>query len=87
MVLVLFIMYERSKGEDGFWHPYFESAQEIDLPAIWEDEDVAQIADSELISRIRYFRGTLNDEWEQLQGIIGKWTPKYFDPDREVPVH
>jgi len=57
MVLVLFLMYERMKGEDGFWHPYFVSIQEIDLPAIWEDQDVAQIADSELVSRIRYFRG------------------------------
>ena len=41
MVLVLFLMYEKMKGEDGFWHTYFESAQEVDLPAIWEDSEVA----------------------------------------------
>ena len=40
-VLVLYLMYERLKGENGFWHTYFESAQEIDLPAIWEDSEVA----------------------------------------------
>ena len=26
LVMVLFLMYERSKGEASFWHPYFGAA-------------------------------------------------------------
>jgi hypothetical protein len=24
MILILFLIYERIKGEESFWHPYFE---------------------------------------------------------------
>ena len=41
-------MYERSKGKDSLWHDYFEVVQLIDLPAVWEDEEIKKIADTEL---------------------------------------
>ena len=47
-VLVIFIMYERSKGKDSFWHDYFECVQLIDLPAVWENEEISKLADTEL---------------------------------------
>jgi hypothetical protein len=36
-VMVLFIMYEKSKGSSSFWHPYFEVCGVYDIPAQWED--------------------------------------------------
>ena len=40
LTLVLFVIWERTKGEEGFWHAYFECAQDADLPAVWEDHEV-----------------------------------------------
>ena len=40
LTLVLFLIWERVKGEDSFWHTYFECAQDADLPAVWEDQEV-----------------------------------------------
>ena len=37
-ILTVFVMHERAKGKDSFWHPYFEVVQLIDQPATWPDE-------------------------------------------------
>ena len=43
-VMVLFLMYERPKGEESFWHPYFEVCEVDHLPAFWPDEELNTIA-------------------------------------------
>ena len=38
MTLVLYLMYERSKGTDSFYHPYFEVCELVESPALWPQE-------------------------------------------------
>lgn len=70
MTLILFIIYERSKGTESFWHPYFEVVELVDLPGIWSDKKINQIMDPELVSEITYFKEKLGLEWETIKAII-----------------
>lgn len=40
--LIAFIMYERLKGENSFWAPYWNIVNPSDLPAFWSDEDILE---------------------------------------------
>ena len=44
-ILIVYVMYEKAKGKDSFYHPYFEIMQLVDLPISWEDERLDQIYD------------------------------------------
>ena len=83
-VLVVFLMYERSKGPESFWHPYFETVQLVDLPALWEDEDIEKLQDPELVENIKYFKERLGLDWESLKSIIQVYTPQYFSEEKQV---
>ena len=40
--LIVFIMYEKLKGQDSFWAPYFNIVNPSDLPAFWSDEEILE---------------------------------------------
>ena len=45
--LRLYLMHERNKGAESFWHEWFELAQLVDLPYTWEGSVIDQLADTE----------------------------------------
>jgi hypothetical protein len=38
--ILLFVLYEKQKGEESFWHYFFETCQLVYLPATWDDEKI-----------------------------------------------
>lgn len=66
MILAIFLIYERCKGEDSFWHPYFETVQLVSLPAEWSDEKIERLVDTDLKANIKFFKKELAREWEIL---------------------
>lgn len=86
-VLRLFVMYERNKGAESFWHEWFEIAQLVDLPYTWDDSKIEQIADVELQSRLRFDKALMEKDWASLQGVIKLYTPKLFGENQDgVPM-
>ena len=45
MKLIFFLMHEMGKGENSFWHYYFEAAELPDLLANWESTDLDELHD------------------------------------------
>jgi hypothetical protein len=45
LVLIIFLFYEMLKGEDSFWHPYFQIINVSDLPMLWTDEEIDELQD------------------------------------------
>lgn len=43
LVLIIFMFHEMLKGEDSFWHPYFEIINISDLPMLWTDEEIDEL--------------------------------------------
>jgi hypothetical protein len=37
-----YLFYEMLKGENSFWHPYFEVISWTDLPMLWREEELAE---------------------------------------------
>ena len=38
--LIVYVYYELLKGEQSFYHPYFEVISDTDLPMTWSDEEL-----------------------------------------------
>ena len=49
LVLTVFAMYEKKKGDQSRWGPWFKVMPPTDLPAFWSDEEVKAIEDPEVL--------------------------------------
>jgi hypothetical protein len=81
-VLVLFLMFERAKGEVGFWHPYFEVASINDMPLFWKEEVMETFNDKELVNSSKKFKEIVDKEWETLSSIIEAYSAEVFGEDK-----
>ena len=45
MILIVFIMYEKLKGEDSFYHPYFAIVDDDMIPTCYWPETVLERSD------------------------------------------
>lgn len=88
-ILVVFLMRERAKGTDSFWHPYFEVVQLIDQAATWPDEQIEKLVDPELIHDIKAYKADLQDNWEAIKGILKLYAEDAFNMknDEGVPIY
>ena len=59
----------------------------MELPAHWEDEEIASVADVELRSSLVAFKKSTEELWESLSAVIKLNTPAFFSPDLDPPVH
>ncbi len=46
--LLLFMMFERQKGDKSFWFPYFNAVDPGMIPCFWGDKYINKIDDQEL---------------------------------------
>jgi len=84
MTLVFFLIFERCKGEESLWHPYFEVLDLNGIPPMWADDDLSKFTDKELIASVKYFKGELDKEWEILKAIIKVYTPDLFPEEKKA---
>lgn len=42
-IMALYIVYEKLKGKDSFYHPYFEILPEPDVLENWSDDELAEL--------------------------------------------
>lgn len=45
LVLATYVFYELLKGEDSFWHPYFEIINFSDIPMLWQEHEIEELQD------------------------------------------
>ena len=57
-------MYEKLKGEDSFWAPYFAIAEPSDLPYKWSDSEIEGLEDKALQEEILAYRNEVGEEWK-----------------------
>jgi hypothetical protein len=51
-LLILFLIHERCKGKESFWHPYLDTIQKIDTPIEWDQDHLDFIEDTQLRAEI-----------------------------------
>ena len=69
-IQIIFIMYERTKGKDSLWHPYFDLQPIVDTPLEWGPEDLAFIEDPSLVKEIEDCKTIIEFDWKNFARII-----------------
>lgn len=81
LVLIVFIMWELCKGEQSFWHHYFECAGWADLPYKWTDEELKEMEDDLLEYEIKEYREEVEEEWTETKKVLDLY-PEHFPPEK-----
>jgi hypothetical protein len=73
----VFVLFERCKGEQSFWHPYFEAVDCGVLPALWSPETWALVDEPELRRSLAASRDSIESEWETIKKLQTAY-PHFF---------
>ena len=76
--LIFFITVEIGKGQKSFWYPYFQIAQESDLPCFWDDADINMLEDELLKAEIKEYKEEYDSEYQALYEIASMY-PQLID--------
>lgn len=82
--LIFFMLFELTKKERSMWYPYFQIAQESDLPAFWTTEELSFLEDELLKAEIIEYKEEYEAEYQCLYEIASMY-PEYFDMKEFTP--
>jgi hypothetical protein len=54
LILVVYLMYERSKGANSFWHAYFDAVNPGVYTSLWSDSVIDLADDPELKLNLKH---------------------------------
>lgn len=77
ILLIFFVTHELIKGEKSFWYPYFEIAEDADLPMLWPKKDLSLIEDMALRAAITEQKEDLEEEYEETVDFLREFCPEY----------
>ena len=81
MILVVFLIYEKLKGEESFFHPYIDMVEAETLAAYWP-EDIIEKSDLQFFKwNLKDAKERSDDDWEKLKNFFEIY-PDSFDPER-----
>jgi len=66
--LYLFLIYERLKGEESFWHPYFETVAGLDLLMFWDDLEILEDPELKLSTQVMHMK--YESAWESFYEVL-----------------
>jgi hypothetical protein len=74
---VVFLIYERLKGELSFWHPYFEVVHVDEMTCHWDSEVLKKCDCPEMSMKLRYDAFKLDEDFEEIQKVVDLY-PQFF---------
>ena len=81
MILIVYLIYERLKGEESFFHPYLDMVDAETPTPYWPDE-VIEKSDLQFFKwSLKEAKERLDSDWEKLNNFFSIY-PDYFDPER-----
>ena len=76
---MVYVIYERLKGEESFYRPYFDTVELLTPTCYWSDE-LLQVSDlQEFYHGVRSVRLKCDEEWASLKAFFDSY-PEHFDP-------
>ena len=78
LTLILFVMYEQSKGQDSFWYPYFQAVDPGALACYWDNLSI--LDDPHLIDELTEYRNNTESDWDMISKLLKLYSGQCFDP-------
>jgi hypothetical protein len=75
--LALFVMYERNKGKQSFWHPFFDVIDSSYTQLEWKKPEIKLCQDEYQLKSVWEFRRGMEETWETFKGALKEF-PKLF---------
>lgn len=69
-ILLVFLVYEKSKNSSSKWHTYFEALGDLELLCDWSESDFQQLQDPLLVYHTREFAEKINKKFEELKEVF-----------------
>ena len=66
----MFLLHEQSKGTESFWHPYISVMNTADLVANWQQDEMSQFMDTELMMNCILYKSEIEAEWLEIKPIL-----------------
>jgi hypothetical protein len=69
-ILFVYLIYERLKGKESFFHPFFDSVSQSDLPYFWDDKTLDSLLPTEFKTNLMIERAKIGEEFDTYSKII-----------------
>ncbi|EGR32186.1 SET domain protein [Ichthyophthirius multifiliis] len=79
-MVAAFLIYEKLKGEDSFYYPYFQTVEKSYTIYDWTIDEIQETENDEIISEFNQYCQNM-DEWIILHETLLKY-PQFFDPKK-----
>lgn len=76
-------MYEKLKGTNSFWHPYFSTLTGYNNLIDWSPDELNELQDPLIVYDNMKWKQRIKRIWGGIQKIIEKF-PEYFPPERDL---
>jgi hypothetical protein len=63
LILVLYVIYERNKGKESFWHPYFDVVDPGVPACFWSEDSLKKIDCPELQRNLELSKEKIENDW------------------------
>jgi len=63
----IYFMFEKSKGEKSFWHPYFQILPIADLPSFWSESELEFLGNPKLSHAASTFRKMIKNAYDLIK--------------------
>ena len=81
--MYLILMYERMKGTESFWFPYFEVIGETETILDWTEEEKTQLQDPFIVYESNLWTQRYQKKFSQISEILSEY-PYIFPPLRDL---
>lgn len=82
-IFYLYVLYEKLKGPNSFWHPYFSTLSGITNLVDWTAAELQELQDKLLIHDANKWKERVDRIWLRVKKILDHY-PEYFDPSLDL---
>jgi hypothetical protein len=76
----MFIIYERLKGRESFFHPYFDSVSQPELTYFWDLKTLDTLLNTEFKTKLLAEKAKVAEEFETFSKIVEVYPQHFPDP-------
>ncbi|CAG9320802.1 unnamed protein product [Blepharisma stoltei] len=82
-IMWTYIIYEKLKGAESFWFPYFETIKSMESVIDWDETEILELQDPVLVYECKQWSKRIENTWKSMEEILLEH-PNYFPPDKDL---